>query len=121
MNPCIVCGNKAPYRCQPCKAFFCEKHKAKHERNRNIVHIFEKEFDSSGRDRNVEGLILNINKLIEFKERIMLETKKLIQKIEELCTKCLENTENMIQDYKSLLELITNPISEKIYRVVKKN
>ena len=99
MDECIGCGDKALYRCKPCKALFCEEHKDLHEKNKNKVHIFEEigvNLDSKQTEKIVENLILKIKKVKEFKERIILETRTLIQKIEELCTNCLKNVEAKI-------------------------
>ena len=94
MDECIVCGEKALYRCKPCKGLFCEEHKALHETNRNRVHVFEEigvNLDSRQTKIIVENLSLKIKKAIELRERIILETRDLIQKVYELCTNCLNS------------------------------
>ena len=118
MDECIVCGEKTPYRCQPCNASFCEKHKSEHKNNKNRVHFFEKVLDSREIARIVESLMLTINKLTEFKERIMLETTTLIQKIEELCTICINNAESKMQGVKNLLNIFKNPVAEDDLKMI---
>ena len=108
MDECIVCGEKALYICKPCKGLFCEEHKALHEKNKNKVHVFEEigvNLDSRQTKIIVENLSLKIKKVKEFRERIILETRDLIQKIEELCTNCLKNVEARIS---ILHESLTN-------------
>ena len=121
MDECIVCGEKTPYRCQPCNASFCEKHKSEHKNNKNRVHFFEKVLDSREIARIVESLMLTINKFTEFKERIMLETTTLIQKIEELCTICINNAESKMQGVKNLLNIFKNPVAEDQLKIIEES
>ena len=114
MDECIVCCEKALYICKPCKGSFCEEHKGLHEKSKNRVHIFKEigvKLDSRQTENIVENLILKINKVKEFKERITLETEMLIRKIKELCTNCLNNAEGKLQYYMNLLQIIQNPIT----------
>ena len=66
----------------------------------------------------VENLSLNIKKVKEFRERIILETSDLIQKIEELCTNCLKNVESKIQSYMNLLQIIQSPITRQDLQII---
>ena len=116
MDECIVCGDKALHICQPCNASFCDEHKGLHEKNKNKEHIFEEiriKLDSSRTKRIAENLILKINELKEFENRIILETSILIQTIEELCTTCLKNSADKVQFCMDLLEKIQNSITEQ--------
>ena len=111
MDECVVCGDKVIYACKPCKVSFCEEHKLLHEKNRDRVHIFEKvgiKLDSSQTARIVENLVLKITKVKVFEGKIIVETRALIQKIEKLCTKCLQMAKAKAQFYMSLLEKMQN-------------
>ena len=113
MGDCITCGSNALYKCKPCKAMFCKEHKAIHEMNKKQAHIFEiikLRLDSSQSARIVENLTLKINKVKEHQERILLETERLIRKIEELCTNSLKHTEDKLNYYTHLLELSQNAL-----------
>ena len=97
MDDCISCCDKALYRCTPCTASFCEEHKELHEKNKHKVHTFETigiKLDSRQTRKIVESLRLKINVLKSLKEKITLETSKLIRQIYELWTDCLENIES---------------------------
>ena len=54
----------------------------------------------------------------EFKERIILETRTLIQRIEELCTSCLSGAKVKAQYYMNLLQIIQSPIALKDLEIV---
>ena len=121
MEVCISCGYKALYTCQPCKAVFCEDHKALHERNPTIVHNFSMiriQIDSNPTLRIVKSLIVKINEVKDYKERTVLKARSLIQKIEEYCTNCLEKAEEQVQYYMDLLNTIQNSITEQDLKII---
>ena len=121
MEECIVCGERALYRCQPCVVLFCEEHKRVHERNKNKVHIFESIIirpDSRQYAKIVESLVIKITEFEAFKSRIILETKTLIQKIKELRTNCLAKAESKVRSYITLLKQIQNPATSEDLTIV---
>ena len=121
MDECIVCGNKALYACKPCKVSFCEEHKLLHEKTKNKVHIFEKfviKLESSQTARIIENLLLKINKVKEFEERIILGTSILIQQIEELCVNCLQRAKYIIQHYINHLKIIQSQKKEQDFKII---
>ena len=121
MDECISCGYKALYRFQSCKVSFCEEHKGLHERNKGEAHILEAfgiKLDYRQTAKIVENLALKINKVNEFKERIMLETRNLIWKIEELRRNYLKDAERTVQCYMNLLQIIQNPITAQDLQII---
>ena len=112
MEDCVVCGEIALYKCQPCTVSFCEEHKSVHERNKNKPHIFESikpKFDPAKYAKIAESLVTKIKELETFKSRIILETKTLINKIEELRTKCIKTADAKAKSYIALLKQFQNP------------
>ena len=121
MDECIVCGVNALYICKPCKGSFCEEHKGLHEKNKNKAHVFEEigvNLDYRQTKIIAENLSLKIKKVKEFREKIILETRNLIQKIEELCTNCLKSVEARIQSYMILLQIIQRPITRQDLKII---
>ena len=116
MNVCVVCCDKAISLCKPCKVAFCKEHKGLHENSKIRKHSFEeigRILDTAQYEKVVKNLTLKINKVKEFKERIILESKSLILKINELCMKSLEIAEKKVQYYINLLQASHRPLLEK--------
>ena len=123
MEECITCGRKALYTCKPCNALFCEEHKTIHEMNTKRLHIFEVlklRLDSSQTARIVENLTLKINKVKEFQERIVRETRVLMQKIEDLCKNSLTNAKAMLKYYNHLLKITQNALEPEEFNILEK-
>ena len=119
MEECVVCGEKALYRCNSCKALFCEEHKSIHEKTKNKSHILVKleiHLDPNQSSRITADLISKINKLQEFKNKITLENKALILKIQELYQISLNTAESKEHYYINLLKIAQSVLTAEDLR-----
>ena len=120
LNACAVCCIKAEYRCQPCNVSFCKEHKDLHEQSKIREHLFERTLDQDQLNKIVENLILKIKTINEVTGRILLETKSLVKKIEELCKDSLQGLKEKAQFYMDLLQKCRKPIIEEDLKLINK-